>query len=256
MMLNTQYMPVPKNIRRKKKLMDNELPSSSTASSFFDAADQLQSSPVQFIASAAPTVLQGIPSIFRTNTNSPFVVMDRERQRADATLRTMQDQQNLLNDELNISRISTIDSMAKFLSTYSDKIAPEVKAQFFGRTRNVPTSVIKTSMRGKSKEEKREMLEGLIVRHDLSDNYRAFHEVERETRRIKDDVANRMSLQASRSRTTRTTDERLNVPIVSVSDPMREYLQQGNDAIDRMNARLASVEMGDDEPFGELRTTE
>jgi hypothetical protein len=254
MMLNTQYMPVPKNIKRKKLLIDDvpfQYPFNNSYRYFDAQAELLEGAPTHFLASSTPTVLNGVPSTFRNSSSSPFVIMAEERRRSEATLRSLVGQQETTQDELNVARIGTIESMAKFLSTYSDMIAPEIKAQHFGRQGALPISAIKSRLEG-TPQDKRELLSGLIARSSLADNYKSFHEVEQQSRQMRRGEA----MDAARMRTTRTTDPRINVPIENSNEPMRDYLMN---AIPHPSLSLLPDDpfaQTFDEPFGRLETSE
>lgn len=260
--MTTKYFPVPQRKKRTKPSVDDvpfEFPFRNSYEYYYAVDDALPDSvPNQFIANSQPRPLQAVPNMISNPSMSPLIRMQEERERSEASMRSLVGQQQTIQDELEVFKGSTIESLTSFISAYSSKIAPETKLQMFGRTKSIPVSAITSGLKGKEKTEKREILSSLVARSDLADKYKQFHERHLESKKQKQAVkglvelkhrAESSSMAEARSRTTRHTPQRIEPSIVNSNEPMRDYIvRRPFENIDRDYEKFS--------PLGDLLTDE
>ena len=222
-----KYFPLPIQRKKKsKKSVEDETFIRPLTRTYSNIVDNV---PSMFLQSSSPSLLGGQPTLFTNPTDTTAMNLSQQRERNETTIQTLIGQQELLQDQLDITNVGNMETLKSFISMYSDEIRPELKEQYFGRGGSLPVSAITEGLRGLPTPAKRNILTDLVSQHDLANDYLTFHRehTEMKQRRREEDrgIAESSRMAEARSRTTRHSEPRQDVSLHdSTHSSMSKYI--------------------------------
>jgi len=169
---STKFFPVPK---KKKRSLDDDMMMRPMMKSYekYYKKDSLipDGVPAQFFQNTQPSVLSSVPAQFRIPSQSPLDAVTLQRARSDATERALIGQQDVLQQQLDIQGIGTLDQMKRFVSMRSSSFEPDLMMRRFGTAQPSVSRISNRLRAAGAPSDKRSLLAELITRGSMAESY-------------------------------------------------------------------------------------